>query len=472
MTGRDRVPGRRVPHRSSSRLIPDRDGGYALATLARARQMAAAGVHEAGAAAADASTPAPPAEHARHRATFAGRDLVVDPARMRNLFDEAGRPARGCGGVAARRRAPRRAGPGARVPRDRGRRGGDASLGAAGHRGRPRLAHHDRARSSVYDRRGSTAGVLDGFGALYRAWLAHVVDGSRRATPTARSSSSASRASSASCSSGWDDPAVRLVHAIHTVHLEPPYQPDAPMNSLWARWFTRRGALRRRAVAHRGQRADVEQRFGASPVHVVVPHAVPAAASVGPAVDRDPRSGRHAEPPRPRQAHRSCHPRVRDGRAGTCRRRTLDIYGDGPEHDALQRAHRRARPRRARRAARVAPTIRRSAGRGIRLPLDVRLRGTGARRSPRRSRTAARSSRYDVPYGPREIARAGRRDGSSPTATWTRSRALVAAADRDRGARPARRGGGAGRAAVSPDRAMAALAPAVTTCSLGRRVER
>jgi poly(glycerol-phosphate) alpha-glucosyltransferase len=27
----------------SSRLIPDRDGGYALATLARARQMAAAG---------------------------------------------------------------------------------------------------------------------------------------------------------------------------------------------------------------------------------------------------------------------------------------------------------------------------------------------------------------------------------------------------------------------------------------------
>ena len=30
----------------SSRLIPDRDGGYALATLARARQMAAGGVHD------------------------------------------------------------------------------------------------------------------------------------------------------------------------------------------------------------------------------------------------------------------------------------------------------------------------------------------------------------------------------------------------------------------------------------------
>ena len=30
----------------ASRLIPDHDGGFALATLARARQMAASGVHD------------------------------------------------------------------------------------------------------------------------------------------------------------------------------------------------------------------------------------------------------------------------------------------------------------------------------------------------------------------------------------------------------------------------------------------
>ena len=73
----------------SSRLIPDRDGGYALATLARARQMAAAGVHGGLGPLLLTLDPGTPAEHARHRAAFAGRDLVVDPARMRNLFDEA-----------------------------------------------------------------------------------------------------------------------------------------------------------------------------------------------------------------------------------------------------------------------------------------------------------------------------------------------------------------------------------------------
>ena len=86
----------------SSRLIPDRDGGYALATLARARQMAAGGVHDGLGPLLLTLDPGTPAEHARHRATFAGRDLVIDPARMRNLFDEAADPH---GGAAAWLRA-------------------------------------------------------------------------------------------------------------------------------------------------------------------------------------------------------------------------------------------------------------------------------------------------------------------------------------------------------------------------------
>ena len=67
----------------SSRLIPDRDGGYALATLARARQMAAAGVHGGLGPLLLTLDPGTPAEHAQHRAAFAGRELVVDPSRMR-----------------------------------------------------------------------------------------------------------------------------------------------------------------------------------------------------------------------------------------------------------------------------------------------------------------------------------------------------------------------------------------------------
>ena len=65
-------------------------------------------------------------------------------------------------------------------------------------------------------------------------------------------------------------------------------KPDGPMNSLWSRWFT--VAERFDAVLWPTdlQRAEVEQRFGASTVHVVVPHAVPAAASVAPLSARDP----------------------------------------------------------------------------------------------------------------------------------------------------------------------------------------
>ena len=51
----------------SSRLIPDRDGGYALATLARARQMAAAGVHDGRGPLLLTLDPGTPAEHARHQ---------------------------------------------------------------------------------------------------------------------------------------------------------------------------------------------------------------------------------------------------------------------------------------------------------------------------------------------------------------------------------------------------------------------
>ena len=51
--------------------------------------MAAAGVHGGLGPLLLTLDPGTPAEHAQHRAAFAGRDLVVDPARMRNLFDEA-----------------------------------------------------------------------------------------------------------------------------------------------------------------------------------------------------------------------------------------------------------------------------------------------------------------------------------------------------------------------------------------------
>lgn len=317
----------------SSRLIPDMDGGYTLATLARARQMAAAGVHGGLGPLLLTVDPGTPKDHARHRATFAGRDLVVDPARMRNLFDEAADPH---GGAASWLREA--AHPGDPDPaleyRSSDAVGGDPVIGLPVIAGDPDW-HITTAPVVVYGPSGRRAGVLDGFGALYRAWLAQVVREVR--------GTDAERPVVVICESrqlgellvGWDDPDVRLVHAIHTVHLEPPYQPEGPLNSLWTRWFTVAEQFDAVLWPTAIQRSEVEQRFGASPVHVVVPHAVPAVASVAPLSARDPGRvvmlNRLAPGKRIDHAIRAFEAVVRNVPGAT-----LDIYGEGSEHDALQ----------------------------------------------------------------------------------------------------------------------------------------
>lgn len=315
----------------SSRLIPDMDGGYTLATLARARQMAAAGVHDGLGPLLLTVDPGTPAEHARHRATFAGRDLVIDPSRMRNLFDEAS-----------------------------GAHGGAAPwLLAAAHAGAPDPAleyrpvpaetpavslpviagdpdwHISAAPVVVHDPDGAVAGVLDGFGELYRVWLDHVVREVRGERPDRPVVVICESRQLGELLAGWDDPDVRLMHAIHTVHLEPPYDPSGPMNKLWSRWFSLAERFDAVLWPTAAQRADVEERFGASDVHVVVSHGVPAAASVVPSSERVP--GRVVMLNRLAPGKRVDHA-IRAFREVVARvpGATLDIYGDGPERDRLQ----------------------------------------------------------------------------------------------------------------------------------------
>ena len=456
----------------SSRLIPDRDGGYALATLARARQMAAAGVHDGLGPLLLTLDPGTPAEHARHRATFAGRDLVVDPARMRNLFDEAADPH---GGAAAWLRAaahPGRAGPRAGVPADPGCRG-QTRRRPAGDHGRSRLAHHDRAGRGVRRDAGrSPASWTASARSTAPGWSTSST-GCARVTPTARSSSSASPASSASCS-----PAGTTRRCASSTRSTPstssrPFTPDAPMNSLWSSVVHPRRALRRGAVA---DRSAARRRRGplrrARRCTSSFRNAVPAAASVTPA--RRPRPGpdRHAEPARPRQAHRPRDPRARAGRA------------IGPARDAR---HLRRRPG-ARRSCSGSSTSSASDAhvvlrgltddpgrvleRGIRVPLDVRVRGAGAvDRRGARARLPGRRVRRAV--RPARHARAGRGmlvpDGDVDALAADARRA----AHRHRAARAAhRRGGRSVARAVQPDHAMAALAAGRrATCSRGRHGE-
>jgi glycosyltransferase involved in cell wall biosynthesis len=268
----------------SSRLLPDRDGGYTLATLARARQMAAAGVHDGAGPLLLTVDPGTPEDHAHHRSVFAGRDLVIDPSRMRNLFDEASDPA---GGAADWLLAAARPGDADPALEYRPVPAGSPAVSLPVIPDDPDW-HITAAPITVHGPDGRVRGILPGFGALYRAWLDRVVGALRVEQPARPVIVLCESRQLGELLAGWDDPDVRLLHAIHTVHLEPPYTPDAETNALWSRWF---------AVAERfdavlwpteAQRTDVEERFGPSDVHLVVPHGVPAASAVAPLAHRDP----------------------------------------------------------------------------------------------------------------------------------------------------------------------------------------
>ncbi|MGC0368269.1 glycosyltransferase [Microbacterium sp. SLBN-111] len=247
----------------SSRLIPDLDGGYTISTLARARQMA-----DAGAPALLLTVDPGAAEaHAEHRAEFVRRGAARASEVFRNLFDEAVGPD---GGAAEWLRAAARAGEADPTLEYRSVAAGTVDL--------PNVIdphwHLATAPIVVRDAAGDALGVIDGFGALYRAWLAHVVAGLR---------AEVDRPVVLICESrqlgellvDWDDRDVRILHTVHTIHLEPPFTADAPINALWERWL---------AVAPRfdavlwptpWQHDDVRARFGDDRVDVVAPHGIP-----------------------------------------------------------------------------------------------------------------------------------------------------------------------------------------------------
>lgn len=317
----------------SSRLIPDHDGGYTFATLARARQMAAAGVEDGRGPLLLTVDPGSAQEHARHRRTFAARDLITGTERMRNLFDEAADPA---GGAAGWLRFVARPG------------GGDPALeyrAVPDAAGRPMVSlpviagdpdwHVSTAPVVVHDERGRPAGVVDGFGALYRAWLDHVLRGLRADRPD--------RAAIVLCESrqlgellaGWEDPAARVLHTVHTMHLEPPYTPEAPVNALWSRWLGVADRFDAVLWPTAAQRDDVADRFGEAGVHLVVPQGVDAAASVVPpghrVAGRTIMLNRLAPGKRVDHAIRAfarVHERVPEA--------TLEVFGEGAERDRLQ----------------------------------------------------------------------------------------------------------------------------------------
>lgn len=247
----------------SSRLVPGLDGGYTIGTLARARQMAARG--------ADVQVltvdPADAAVHAEHRAEFARRRMLTAGVPMRNLFDEARAP----GGGAAEWLLRAAAGAAATAPPEQ-RILADAE-------GRPFIALPvisgdpdwllTRAAVSLFDDSGAVAGELEGFGALYRAWLERIADDSERPVVVICESRQLGE-----LLAGWSHPRVRIVHMIHTMHLEPPYSADAQVNALWSRWFALSDRFDAVVWPTQAQRDAVSERFGDQARNLVAPNGV------------------------------------------------------------------------------------------------------------------------------------------------------------------------------------------------------
>lgn len=321
----------------SSRLIPGLDGGYTIATMQHARHMAAAGVDGGRGPCLLTVDPGSLAEHDAHRAEFVRRGLLGEAALLRNLFDEAsdGHAA----GAADWLRAAARPG---ELAADLPYR---TVMDAAGHPliDLPVIAgdpdwHLSTAPVGVW---GSDCllGVIDGFGGLYRAWLAHVVAGVRERA------GDAARPVVVICESRqlgellvpFVVPGVRIVHTVHTAHTEPPHTADAPLNALWSRWFEVMDAFDAVLWPTHAQERAVAERFGGRDTFAVVPHPAEPVAIPVPAAQRTP--GRVVMLNRLAPGKRVDHAirafvRVAEAVPGA----RLDIYGDGPrraELDAL-----------------------------------------------------------------------------------------------------------------------------------------
>ncbi len=338
----------------SSRLVPGLDGGFTIATMQRARHMAAAGVDAGRGPWLLTVDPGARAEHDAHRAEFARLGLLADPARMRNLFDEAGGAAPP--GVTASTEAA-----GAAAWLVAAARPGALAAGlpyrtvtdAAGHPviDLPVIAgdpdwHLSTAPVGVWGPEG-IIGVLEGFGGLYRAWLSHVVARLRAAARDPE------RPVVVVCESRqlgellvpFAEPGVRIVHTIHTAHTEPPHTPDAPLNPLWARWFGIMDAFDAIVWPTPSQAAAVAARFGARDTFAIVPHPAEPAATRVPAAARTPGRvimlNRLAPGKRVDHAIRAFAAALAQlpvsAEPGTqAPAARLDIYGDGPARAQLE----------------------------------------------------------------------------------------------------------------------------------------
>lgn len=298
----------------ASRLIPDQDGGFAHAVMRRADDLRQAGFDVVVLTVDPASTVA----HDAHREEWARRGELADVSGMRNLFDDARSDA---GWLIA-------AAQGTSVPADLDYNdvvndAGVRVLSLPVITGDPRW-HASDAPVIVYDE-DVAVGSVPGFGGLYRAWLDHVVGADPDAVVIVEARQLGELLTE------WQSPA-RLIHTIHTNHLEAPYTPDASINALWSAWFDLADKFDAVAWPTSAQARDVQARFGEGRNDVVAANGVDIIDVLGPA----PTKPRAVMVNRLSPGKRIDHAiRAWSDVTRAIPDAKLDIYGDGSEHARL-----------------------------------------------------------------------------------------------------------------------------------------
>ena len=185
-------------------------------------------------------------------------------------------------------------------------------------------------------------GGLAGFGALYRAWWDVVVSQTRELKPAAPVVAIAEARQVGELFLGY--PGVYLVHTVHSSHTLAPHNWDSPMDKIWSQWLS--GAHKYDAVVwlSEQQSLDVEKRLGKTEmVSFVIPNP-PTMPADSESILNAVASGETVKPLRAIMITRLVSVKRVDHAIKAWQKvvqsipeARLDIYGDGPEKDQLQK---------------------------------------------------------------------------------------------------------------------------------------
>ena len=185
-------------------------------------------------------------------------------------------------------------------------------------------------------------GGLAGFGALYRAWWDVVVSQTRELNPVAPIVAIAEARQVGELFLGYEG--VYLVHTVHSSHTQAPHNWDSPMDKIWSEWLSAAHKYDAVVWLSEQQSLDVEKRLGKTEmVSFVIPNppTIPAdSESILDAIA----SGNSMKPLRAIMITRLVSVKRVDHAIRAWQKvvqslpeAKLDIYGDGPERDQLQK---------------------------------------------------------------------------------------------------------------------------------------